>query len=587
MKSSVFIAKYLQKNGITHVFELIGGMITHLIDSINRESKIQIISCHHEQCAGFSAEGMARINGIPGIALATSGPGATNLLTAMGSCYFDSVPVLFITGQVNTHELKNQRKIRQLGFQETDIVSIAKPLCKYAVQVKKSQDLPSILKKSFEIALEGRQGPCLIDIPMDIQSDNIQDELAKIFLDEKIKTNNYQVNSDKKCKNNFDIHQQINLLRNDVLKAKKPLILAGGGCSAFKNRNSSREIIKKLKIPVVLSLLGVDLLSYDDKQRVGFIGSYGNRWANKVLGEADLLITLGSRLDIKQTGADLKSFCSNKKIWQLDIDDNELGVRVKSQNYIVTSLINFEQELRDFEFKLGSDFTKWNSRIEYLKLKYPSNKEYSPERDEINPILFLEKLSSYSNSPAIYATDVGQHQMWCAQSLILGINDRLITSGGMGAMGFGLPAAIGSYFGNTEKNIFLITGDGSFQLNLQELETIKRNNIPIKIILFNNNCHGMVRQFQESYFKGNNRSTVEGYSAPDFVKVAKAYGINSFDLNQFKNIDDLLNFLFSESGPILIQLPLSVKSKVYPKLAFGRKFGEMEPEIQPTKMEST
>ena len=587
MKSSVFVAKYLEKKGVTHVFELIGGMITHLIDSINSESNIEIISCHHEQCAGFAAEGMARITGIPGIALATSGPGATNLLTAIGSCYFDSVPVLFITGQVNTYELKNQRKIRQLGFQETDIVSMAKPLCKYAVQVKESQYLPSVLKKAFEIALEGRQGPCLVDLPMNIQSDQIQDELVNIFINEEMAKDKNKIKLDKYLKNDIDLDQKIGFLRDDIRNAKKPLILAGGGCSTFKNRDCSRKIIKQLNLPVILSLLGVDILSSDNNQRVGFIGSYGNRWANKILGESDLLITIGSRLDIKQTGSDLESFCGEKKIWQIDIDDNEVGARFKPYNHIITSLSYFQKKLNAFDFTNYKGSVNWINRIKELKTKYPANKEYSPEEDEINPIFFLEKLSSFSNSPKIFITDVGQHQMWSAQSLKFGIDDRFITSGGMGAMGFGLPAAIGSYFGNKEKLIFLITGDGSFQLNLQELETIKRNNIPIRIILFNNKCHGMVRQFQESYFKGNNRSTVEGYSAPDFVKVAGAYGIDSFRYSEFKNLDDLFGFLFSISGPVLIELPLSLKSKVYPKLAFGRKFGEMEPEIKPTQMEST
>ena len=587
MKSSTFLAKYLESQGVTHVFELIGGMITHIVDSISKETNIQIVSCHHEQSAGFAAEGYARTSGIPGIALATSGPGATNLITAIGSCFFDSVPTIFITGQVNTFELKKERKIRQLGFHETDIISIVKPLCKSVVQVEKVEDLPLILQRSFEIALSGRQGPCLIDIPMNIQSDNLDQELIQKFLhQDKIGKNNL-LNNDIKKYDNEIFDEKINLFQKDIFHSKKPLILAGGGCTNFKNRLISRKIIKLLDLPVVVSLLGVDILPCDSNQRVGFIGSYGNRWANKLLAESDLLITLGSRLDIKQTGSDLKGFCKNKKIWQIEIDENELGLRITPENFFLTSLHFFEYKLRNLKFNLNKEIGNWTKRIDQLKTNYPAVREYIPETDELNPISILEKISLYSSKPKIFITDVGQHQMWSAQSLQLNKDDRFITSGGMGAMGFGLPAAIGTYFGTREKDIVLITGDGSFQLNIQELETIKRNNIPIKIILFNNNCHGMVRQFQESYFNGNNQSTVKGYSAPNFVNIVNAYGIKSFQMDFFNGIDEAIEFLFTKDEAILIEFPLSIKSKVYPKLAFGKNFGDMEPEVKPTQMEST
>ena len=585
MKASTFLAKYLESQGVTHVFELVGGMITHIIDSINIETKINIVSCHHEQSAGFAAEGYARNSGIPGVALATSGPGATNLITAIGSCYFDSVPTVFITGQVNTYELKKEKKIRQLGFQETDIISIVKPLCKKVFQVERVEDLPHILEKSFEIALEGRQGPCLIDFPMNVQSESLETKLISRFFNK-----NQEINSNEEDFKKFEnkiFDEGIDFLKKDIFNAKKPIILAGGGCSNFKNRGVSKKILKLLNLPVVMSLLGVDILPYDDPLRVGFIGSYGNRWANKLLAEADLLITIGSRLDIKQTGSDLEGFCKNKKIWQIEIDENEVGLRINPDNFLHTSLHFFEHKIRNINFKRNNYIDSWFKRIDHLKLNYPAIAEYLPEIDELNPIFVLEKLSLKTTKPKIFVTDVGQHQMWSAQSLKMNQKDRFITSGGMGAMGFGLPAAIGSYFAGKGKDIFLITGDGSFQLNIQELQTIKRNNIPIKIILFNNNCHGMVRQFQESYFKGNNQSTVKGYSAPNFVEIVNAYGIKAYKISSFEDIDDAIGFLCVADEAILIEFPLSVHSKVYPKLAFGKNFGDMEPEIKPTQMEST
>ena len=521
MKASLFLAKYLEKRGVTHIFELIGGMITHLIDSVDKSTNIEIISCHHEQSAGFAAEGFSRVKGIPGIAFATSGPGATNLITAIGSCYFDSVPAVFITGQVNTYELKEQKEIRQLGFQETDIVSIVKPLCKDVFQVKKSSDLPFFLDKAYQLSLEGRNGPCLLDIPMNVQSADISDELVEKFFKE-INTGK-KIFTSKQLTSEKEILEKLLLLKNQLFKSKRPLILAGGGCSSFNNRVCSRKIIENLNLPTVFSLMGVDILPYHHKQRVGFIGSYGNRWANKLLGESDFLIALGTRLDIKQTGNDIKSFSNKKIIWQIDIDKNEIGVRVKPDNYIITSLNNLEDVIKKADFKLNSGNKNWNQRIDSIRKSYPAIMEYKAKENEINPIELIDNLSSYPKSSSIYVTDVGQHQMWSAQSLKLGLNDRFITSGGMGAMGFGLPAAIGAYFANPNNNLILITGDGSLQLNIQELETIKRNKIPIKIVLLNNNCHGMVRQFQESYFNKNYQSTIKGYSAPNFQKLVNAY----------------------------------------------------------------
>ena len=591
MKASDFVARYLELRGVSHVFELVGGMITHLLDSISNSDKISIVSCHHEQSAAFAAEGHARIKGIPGIALATSGPGATNLLTAVGSCYFDSIPTVFITGQVNTYELKESRPIRQLGFQETDIVSMVKPICKSAVQVKSAADLPEVLEGAFRLALDGRQGPCLVDLPMNVQSEFIDDAIANNFMDtirqrivqscdEPLKSWHHVGNSEL-------LTQEFKSLLQAIQQAERPLLLMGGGCAAPQNRTAAHLIADLLAIPVVHSLMGVDVLSDDHPLRVGFIGSYGNRWANKALGVADLLIVLGSRLDIRQTGSDLPSFCDGKQIWQIDIDQAEMGVRVDSQHKLCCSIQATALHLSSLVDSAKIIHSKWLDQIRALRLQFPSVNEYHVEPGEINPIDILQTLSEFTPTPCYYITDVGQHQMWAAQSLVFLPNDRFLTSGGMGAMGFGLPAAIGAAFSDREVMTVLISGDGSFQLNIQELETLKRNQLNIKIILFNNQCHGMVRQFQESYFDNNLQSTVQGYSAPDFIAVSRAYGLSASRLESQASAERKLKRLFSFQGPGLLEVPLSLKSKVYPKLAFGRRFGEMEPEAKPVAMEST
>lgn len=587
MKASDFVALYLEARGVTHVFELVGGMITHLLDSIDEKSDISIVSCHHEQAAAFAAEGYARTTGVPGVSLATSGPGATNLLTAVGSCFFDSTPTVFITGQVNTHELKGERKIRQLGFQETDIVSVAAPLCKSSIQVSSAADLPAQLDSAFRLALEGRQGPCLLDIPMNVQSESIDD----VFADQWIQTAKLaSLNIPKSIQNSSDDHQFLEsfaALRVAIHQSKRPLLLMGGGCASVSNREAARRIAELLGLPVVLSLMAIDLLPELHTQRVGFIGSYGNRWSNKALGAADLLVVVGSRLDIRQTGSDIESFCEGKQIWQIDIDRSEIGVRIQPQHSFCCSVQSAAEQLSALPAVDKPCHPDWIEQIKDLKFQFPALREYPAEPGELNPLGLLQKLSAATGDPCYYVTDVGQHQMWAAQSLQFNNQDRFLTSGGMGAMGFGLPAAIGSALASQNSMTILISGDGSFQVNIQELQTVKRNQLNLKIILFNNECHGMVRQFQETYFKGRLRSTVQGYSAPDFVAVSLAYGIPAQSIKCIDEADQCVSWLVKTNGPALLEVPLSVRSKVYPKLAFGRKFGEMEPGFSPVAMEST
>ena len=585
MKASDFVALYLEARGVKHVFELVGGMITHLLDSIDEQTNIDIVSCHHEQAAAFAAEGYARMTGVPGVALATSGPGATNLLTAIGSCYFDSTPAVFITGQVNTHELKKGRGVRQLGFQETDIVSMATPICKSAVQVQNAEDLADNLDKAFRVALEGRQGPCLVDIPMNVQSEILNDTTAHQLLQAPSQTSSASGEYVQPAME--DLEKDFADLLREVRHAERPLLLMGGGCAATPNRQAALRIIELLDIPVVLSLMAVDLLPQSHPQRVGFIGSYGNRWANKVLGAADVLIVIGSRLDIRQTGSDLQSFCEGKQVWQVDIDQAEIGVRINPYRGLCCSTNTAAEILESLTSTKAPQHSSWLEQINKLTNRFPACSEYLSEPGELNPVQLLQQLCGIIKTPCQYVTDVGQHQMWSAQSIQFKDSDRFLTSGGMGAMGFGLPAAIGSALSRKEAITVLVTGDGSFQLNIQELETIKRNQLNIKIVLFNNRCHGMVRQFQESYFNGRLRSTVDGYSAPDFVAVSRAYGIPALSLRLIKEVDESLDWLVRVKGPALLEIPLSIRSKVYPKLAFGRKFGEMEPEASPIAMEST
>ena len=571
MKASDFIAEFLEKKGIESVFELSGGMITHLLDSISRHTKINIVTMHHEQSAAFAADAYGRVTGLPGIAMATSGPGATNLLTGIGNSYFDSSPAIFITGQVNRHEQKGNKAIRQLGFQETDIVAMARPITKACFQIRDANEIPAVFEQAFKISMEGRPGPVLIDIPMDVQRTQIDPEIykeSKIALPK--------------------ISEQLFLdLINAIKKAKKPLVLAGRGIRAGACQHLFEKFILQTQLPVITTLLGFDVMCFNDPLRVGFIGSYGNRWANMAFGECDLLIVLGSRLDIRQTGADT-AFVANRKIYHVDCEEGEINNRVKGCVPLLTELTVFFQSFassaKDYIFQ---PFTDWLQEIDTLRNKWPDTKELEPVG--INPNIFMHKLSAKSEQSLAYLADVGSHQMWAAQSLELNKNQLFITSGGMGAMGFSLPAGIGVSIAKNKGPVVILIGDGCMQLNIQELQTVVRNKLPVKIVVMNNRTLGMIRQFQDSYFESRYQSTYWGYDAPDFEKVAIAYGIGAKTISRPDEIDQAVQWLWEENKdqPLLLQVMIDPHTNTYPKIAFGKPLTEMEPFSSPVEMEGT
>lgn len=573
MKVSDFIAAFLEKKGVQNIFELSGGMITHILDSLSQTTKINIITMHHEQGAAFAAEGCARVTGIPGVALATSGPGATNLLTGIGSCYFDSTPAVFITGQVNRHELKGDRAIRQLGFQETDIISMAKPITKACFQVQDPNQLPQILHDAFQIALDGRPGPVLIDIPMDVQRHQIEPQ----YFD----TPKTQINS------KLDETLILSLL-SDIKKAQKPLILVGRGVRASNSLEAFQNFVHTTKMPVITTLLGIDTITFDDDNRVGFIGSYGNRWANIAFGSCDLLLVLGSRLDIRQTGADTK-FIQNRKIYHVDCEDGEINNRVQNCVALHTDLNDFFNRFNKTSTNVRFEQpVQWLKEIDDLRMQWPDTSELTP--NGINPNVFMHQLSAQKNDAKAYLADVGSHQMWAAQSLEIKKDQHFLTSGGMGAMGFALPAAIGASIGFGKLPVVILIGDGCMQLNIQELQTIVRNNLPIKIVVLNNRTLGMIRQFQDSYFESRYQSTYWGYDAPDFEKIAIAYGIEAQTIENPEQVESAVSWFWESQNamkPQLLQVMIDPHTNTYPKIAFGRPITEMEPFAKPIEMEGT
>jgi acetolactate synthase-1/2/3 large subunit len=572
MKASDFIADFLEKKGIKSIFELSGGMITHLLDSISQRTKIDIITMHHEQSAAFAADAYGRVTGLPGIAMATSGPGATNLLTGIGSCYFDSSPAIFITGQVNRNEQKGERGIRQLGFQETDIVAMAAPITKACFRINDPDTISEIFEKAFKIATEGRPGPVLIDIPMDVQRAQI-DPITKA--DANV------------AELGLDAEKFAELILS-IKIAKRPLILAGRGIKAGKAQHLFDDFIEQTKIPVITTLLGLDVIEFNNPLRIGFIGTYGNRWANIAFGECDLLIVLGSRLDVRQTGADTR-FIENRKIYHIDCEAAEINNRVKGCVPFLMDISTFFQQFNiAIKNAVFNDQAEWLDYTAALKAQWPDIKELDPSG--INPNIFMHKLSAISEKAYAYLVDVGSHQMWAAQSLEINKGQLFLTSGGMGAMGFSLPASIGTCIASNKKPVLVIVGDGCMQLNIQELQTVVRNKLPIKIIVINNRTLGMIRQFQDSYFESRYQSTYWGYDAPDFEKVALAYGIKAKTISQPDDINEGVEWLWNsenDNQPLLLQVMVDPNTNTYPKIAFGKPITEMEPHAVPIEMEST
>lgn len=577
MKLADYVIDFLASNGMPHIFEVCGGSITHLLDSLHKRKDVHIVSMHHEQAVAFAAEGYSRSGrgDNTGVAMATSGPGATNLITGIASCFFDSVPCLFITGQVNTYEFKFNRPVRQVGFQETDIVDLVKPITKYAVLVKDPRKIRYCLEKAIYIARSGRHGPVLIDIPMNIQRAEIDPKTLKPF----------RVNADYKIQKKLKIDKVKEVIKL-IRSSSRPVVLVGGGLRSSKAQSELLKFIENTGIPVVSSLMGVDAFPHYSDKFYGMIGSYGNRYANLTIANADLVIALGTRLDTRQTGTRPETFARAAKIIHVDIDIHELNNKIKSKlslnfdiKYFLTIL---NKNIRCYNKK---KIEEWKRTVAGYKNRYPSYEDPCGA-PYVDPNFFMHRLSSFVPKDAVICVDVGQNQMWAAQTLKLSRGQRFITQGGAGAMGSSLAMAIGASFANKGKIVVAISGDGGFQLNIQELQTVYHYNLPIKIILLNNRCYGMVRQFQEQYFSSKFQSTVLGYSCPDFQAILSAYKISTQKINNRKEIEGALRKTFSNKRPMFLEAEIKQGHKVSPKLSVNRPVEDQEPFLSRDELKS-
>lgn len=547
MKGSRLIVTLLERQGIEIIAGIPGSSnlpIYHVI----ADSSIRHILSRHEQGAGFIAHGIARSTGRPAVCLTTSGPGATNVLTALADAKMDSVPIIVITGQVSSQLIGSD------AFQEIDICSMSAPVTKKNYQVRNVHDLLDIIPDAFSIAQSGRPGPVLIDIPKDIQNEVVE---FRSFPVPGIKCDDLEMS-----KSNCDG------LAAAINKAKRPVICIGGGISAAGAHELLRELCEKNSIPVATTLMGLGSLPACHPLNIGLLGMHGAWHTNHIIEEADLFIALGLRFSDRVTGK-INEFCPNALIAHVDIDGNEIG-KVVNTHYGIRGDVKFI--LKDLIPKL-----KFQERREWMDIIQGIKESFSLKPEAIAesiPLYILQSLARMIPEDAIVTTDVGQHQMWVAQHYPFIRPRTFLTSGGLGTMGFGIPAAIGAALAHGNRKVICITGDGSFYMNNQELATLAEQGLDVTIILFNNRSLGLVRQQQELFFGGNTVASEFEFN-PSFADIAKGFGISGYTLDDFSGIDDALESFLNQKGPCLIEVPINENEKVFPIVPPGAANKEM------------
>jgi len=554
---SQIIVESLKKEGVEIVFNYPGGAVLPLFDELQNAPFKQVL-VRHEQAAVHAADGYSRATGKAGVVIVTSGPGATNTVTGIATAFMDSVPVVIMTGQVATLLIGND------AFQEADIVGITRPCTKHNYLVKDVKDLARTIKEAFYVARSGRPGPVLIDLPKDVQADS-----AEFKYPEKVFIRGYQPT--------YEGHVgQIQRAVKLVMKSKKPVLYVGGG---IISSNASKELTffaEKLGIPVTMTLMGLGSIPGNHPLSLGMLGMHGTYWANMAVMESDLLIAIGSRFDDRVTGK-IEAFAPQAKIIHIDIDPTSISKNVRVDLPIVgdckrvlSKMLSYLEEEDVGPFKAGMQ--KWHHQIERFRAIHSMNYE---QRETIKPQYVIEKIFELTKGDAIISTEVGQNQMWTAQYFPFLKPRTLLTSGGLGTMGYGFPAAMGAQVAFPDKLVIDISGDGSFQMNSQELATVVQYRLPVKVVILNNGYLGMVRQWQE-FFYGRRYASVslEGVS-PDFVKLAEAYRAVGLRATKPEDVVPTLKRAFSTPEPVIIDVEIDPEENVYPMVPAGEPLNQM------------
>lgn len=540
----------LIREGVEYIFGIPGGANLPLFDAIY-DSPIKFILTRHEQGAGHAADGYARATGKVGVCLATSGPGATNLVTAIATAYMDSIPLVAITGQVKTFLIGND------AFQEADIIGITRPITKHSYLVKDIKDIARVVKEAFFIAQTGRQGPVLIDVPVDITIGKCE-EIIPAEVDLPGYKPTYEGNI-RQIKNAAEV----------INNAKRPVVYSGGGVLSSNCASELLELAVKGSLPVTTTLMGLGGFPEDHSLSLGMLGMHGTVYANFAVTESDVLISIGARFDDRVTGK-IDEFAPHAKIIHIDIDPASISKTVRVDVPIVGDAKNILREL--IKHVTFVERNEWHEKIKHWKEKNPLR--YNKTDAVIKPQYVIEQICEAARGNAIITTEVGQNQMWAAQYFTYTKPRTFLSSGGLGTMGYGFPAAIGAQLGCPDKLVVDIAGDGSIQMNIQELSTAVRLNIPVKIAILNNGFLGMVRQWQELFYhKRYSQVTLNGN--PDFVKLAEAYGAKGFLVEKKEDVRPVIEQAFAIPGPVIIDFRVDPTENVFPMVPAGQAINRM------------
>jgi len=549
MTGAQILIECLKREGVEVMFGYPGGSVLPIFDKLY-DADIKFILTRHEQGAAHAADGYARATGKVGVCLATSGPGATNLVTGIANAYMDSIAMVAITGQVKTHLIGND------AFQEADVTGVTRPITKHNYLVKDAKDLATIVRQAFYIASTGRPGPVLIDIPVDVQQQDIE-----FIWPEETKIRGYNPTL-------FGHPGQIKKAAKLIAQSKKPILYAGGGVISAGGYNELKELAEKIQTPVTMTLMGLGGFPGTHELSLGMLGMHGTAYANHAIMESDLIIAVGARFDDRVTGR-LDHFAPNAKIIHIDIDPASISKNVKVDVPIVGDVKNALGQLLE-EIKTTPHTSDWLKTIESWKKKHPLTYK---DDVKIKPQYVIEQIYEATGGEAIITTEVGQNQMWSCQWYKYTNPRTFISSGGLGTMGFGFPAAMGAKLGCPDKTVFDIAGDGSIQMNIQELATCVCNKINVKVAILNNGYLGMVRQWQELFYKKRYSHTC--ITGPDFVKLAESYGAAGIRVTKKEEVRPAIEKALSTDNTVFIDFHIDPEENVYPMVPAGEAINRM------------
>ena len=572
-KLSDYVAGFLAGLGIKHVFIIAGGASIHILHSLADRNDISPICPHHEQAGAMAADAYARVTGNLGCAVGTSGPGATNMITGIAGAWFDSVPVIFITGQVASYRMKGDTGVRQMGFQETDILPMVAPITKYAVQITDPMSIAFELEKAAHIALSGRPGPVVIDIPDDLQRTMLDIHLLRHFEPEYIAIDEGQLTLDTQ------IYNLVGLLRH----AQRPVIILGWGVRLAGASALASEVLAKLGVPVLTSWAAKDIITHDNPLLVGTFGTHGTRAGNFTVQNADLVIAIGARLSTHETGTPMSSWARGASVVVVDVDATELGkfstfgkpLEIGIQSDAGLFLEKLMARLKDWQ---QPSIAAWREMIVCWLKTYPIGR-LGPVAQTIDPYAFMSRLSKAMPSDEHVFVDTGCSVAWMMQAFPIREGQRIFHDFNNTSMGWALPAAIGGSLALGHRPVTCVSGDGSLMMNLQELATIQRHKLPVRLFVINNEGYGMVQQTQEQWLGGNYVGTSKegGLAFPDFTTLASAFGIPHLIADYDSEIPSILTKAYTMTGPVLVDIRVSTIERVTPQSRFGYPIEDAEP----------